>query len=184
MESGRIELILGPMFSGKTSELIRRIRMATIAQQTVVLIKYIGDNRYESGNCIATHDDIRQFTTPNITVNVADHLATVDVSSATVVGIDEGQFYPDLIVCTEKWASEGRRVIISALDGDFMRRPFGDVCALIPRSECVVKYQGICMSCRKRESSFTQRISHSTELVEIGTQNMYRAVCRECYFKA
>jgi thymidine kinase len=98
-----------------------------------------------------------------------------------VVGVDEGQFYPDLVEVCERRAGEGRRVDAAALDGDFARRPFGRVCELVPLCESVEKRRGVCMQCRRRDSAFSQRLGCSVALVEIGASESYRAVCRSCY---
>lgn len=183
---GRIELVIGPMFSEKTTEVISRVRRAALANQAAVIIKYRGDRRYEDGAVVATHADTRQGSTPGsetvapVRIVTADTLSEVDVSEL-VVGVDEGQFYPDLVECCERWAAEGRRVIVAALDGDFARRPFGRVCDLVPLCESVEKRRGVCMVCRRRDSAFTQRIGHSTALVEIGARESYRTVCRQCH---
>jgi thymidine kinase len=183
---GRIELIIGPMFASKTTELITRVRRAALADQAAIIIKYCGDRRYKDGATVATHADIQQESTKGseaaapVRVVTTNALSLVDVSEM-IVGIDEGQFYPDLVACCERWAAEGRRVIVAALDGDFARRPFGQVCDLVPLCESVEKRRGVCMVCRGRDSAFTLRIGRSTALVEIGAQESYRTVCRQCY---
>ena len=187
---GSIELIIGPMFGGKTAEMVGRIRRAALAEQPALIVKYRGDCRYESGATVATHADMRQASTDAtdsvaaVRVVIADTLGEVGAVTEQVVGVDEGQFYPDLVEHCERWAAEGRRVIVAALDGDFARRPFGQVCALVPLCEAVVKRRGGCMGCRRRESAFSLRLSHSTDLVEIGALESYRTVCRACYFAA
>ena len=187
--TGQIELVIGPMFSEKTTELISRIRRAALADQAVILIKYEDDCRYDEGDVVTTHSGICQETTGEnekhapIKVVRAKTLSSVEGSLAdsVVVGIDEGQFYPDLVEYCERWAVEGRRVVVAALDGDFARRPFGQVCDLIPLCESVEKRSGVCMMCRKNSSAFTLRITNSTALVEIGADESYRTVCRRCH---
>lgn len=186
---GSIELILGPMFSEKTSEMVSRVRRAAFAEQPGVIIKYIRDVRYERDEVVATHAEVRQASTPGtdscaaIRVVAAETLGEVEVAEP-VVGVDEGQFYPDLLEKCEQWAGEGRRVIVAALDGDFLRRPFGRVCELVPRCESVEKRRGVCMCCRRRESAFTQRLGSGTAVIEIGARESYRAVCRDCYARS
>lgn len=185
---GRIELIIGPMFASKTTEMITRVRRAALADQAAIIIKHCGDRRYKDGAIVATHADIQQESTKGteaaapvrvVTANALSHVL-IGVSEM-IVGIDEGQFYPDLVACCERWATEGRRVIVAALDGDFARRPFGQVCDLVPLCESVEKRRGVCMVCRGSDSAFTLRIGRSTALVEIGAQESYRTVCRQCY---
>ena len=184
--NGRIELIIGSMFASKTTEMIDRIHRATLTNRASVIIKFHGDSRYDNGAIVTTHAGIRQISTPEtkslapVRIVIASCLSEVDVSEP-VIGIDEGQFFPDLVECCERWAAKGHCVIVAALDGDFARRPFGQVCSLIPLCESVEKRRGICMVCRSRDSAFTQRIGASTNLVEIGAQESYRSVCRQCY---
>jgi thymidine kinase len=184
---GSIELILGPMFSEKSTELIGRIRRAALADQPVVLVKHAKDVRYEEGAIVATHAELRQPSASRseimapIRVVRAEQLSEL-VITEPVVGIDEGQFFPDLAECSERWANEGRVVIIAALDGDFSRRPFGAGCAMIPLAEKTTKLRGVCMRCRCRESAFTLRLGESKELELIGGRESYHSVCRKCYF--
>jgi thymidine kinase len=176
------------MFGGKSEEMVSRARRAALANKPTLIVKFRGDDRYERGDVVATHADVRQASTPGsaaaapIRVVSAATLASLGVPDEDVIGIDEGQFYPDLLEVCEQWAAAGKRVIVAALDGDFLRRPFGQVCELVPRCESVEKKRGVCMVCRDRDSSFTQRLSESTALVEIGAQESYRSVCRQCYF--
>lgn len=185
--TGRIEAIIGPMYSEKTSDLISRIRRAAYADQAGVIIKCKRDTRYEAGEVIAAHSELRQRSSPGgpamapIRVVVAERLSDVLVTEP-VVGVDEGQFFPDLIEQCELWAAQGRRVIFAALDASFAREPFGDVCVFLARCESVVKNHGTCMMCRGRDSAFTKRLGPSKELIEIGGRESYIAVCRPCYF--
>jgi len=188
-DAGSIELIVGPMFSEKTTEMLSRVRRAALAGEPAVVVKWAGDTRYEAGAVVAAHSEVRQPSVPGsdacapIRVVVARRLAAAELDEdELVVGVDEGQFYPDLVEQCEAWAREGRRVIVAALDGDFARRPFGAVCDLVPRCESVEKLRGVCMSCRKRDSVFSQRLSDSTAVVQEGGRESYRSVCRPCYF--
>ena len=185
---GSIELICGPMYSEKTSEMVSRVRRAAYANQPAVIIKWEGDTRYEAGAVVASHADVRQGSTEGSDACAAIRIATANTLGSvpirddeTVIGIDEGQFYPDLIEQCEKWAGAGRRIIVAALDGDFARRPFGQVCGLVPMCESVEKRRGVCMSCRTRDSAFTQRIGESVDIILVGARESYRSVCRECY---
>lgn len=182
---GSIKLIIGPMFSGKTTLLIHQINKGALANFPAIIIKFHGDSRYESGATITTHSGICQKSSlgsdNSIRIVIAQTLSNIILADEKFIGIDEGQFYPDLIDYCEKWASEGRHVIVTALDGDFARRPFGSVCDLIPLCEYVEKLQGICMECRTQASAFSRRISRSNVLIEIGAIESYRAVCRRCY---
>lgn len=186
---GSIELVIGPMFSEKTTTLLSRIRRATYAGCTAVIVKHESDSRYAAGAEIATHSDLRQSTdaAAGIQVVVAaklhDIAGEVDRLNPAIVGVDEGQFYDDLVHMCETWANEGRRVIVAALDGDSTRAPFGAVCALVPLCESVLKLSGVCMRCRHRESAFTRRTAAATTQILVGAQESYQGVCRRCYFE-
>ena len=173
--SGQIQLIMGPMFSGKTTELLRRIRRYTIAKRECVVIKYVGDTRY-SDDCAATHD---QFTHKAISTNkLFDVLSSVE--NADVVGIDEGQFYPDLVEFSERMANEGKIVVVAALDGTFQRKAFGQVLSLIPLCERLNKLSAVCMICQ-RSAAFTSRLGTETAIQLIGGTDQYISTCRKCF---
>jgi thymidine kinase len=185
---GTIELLFGPMFSEKTSTMVARVRRAALAGNPAVIIKWHKDTRYEKGAVIASHGEIRQASARGtedsapIRVIVTNSLATAELDSdELVVGVDEGQFYPDLIEQCTAWALEGRRVIVAALDGDYTRKPFGRVCDLVPLCESVEKLRGVCMMCRRRESAFTRRFGGNTNIVVEGGKEIYKATCRSCY---
>ncbi|KAK2964246.1 putative Thymidine kinase [Blattamonas nauphoetae] len=173
---GRIELIIGPMFSGKTTELMRRITRHRLARHTCLVIKYKLDTRY-SFDKLSSHD---HQMCPAIACSrlseANDHLKDVQV-----IGVDEGQFYPDLLQFCETQANAGRVVIVSALDGDFQRKRFNDVVDLIPMAESVEKLTAVCCVCGDT-ASFSKRIALSSKLQLIGGMEAYQAVCRRCYF--
>jgi thymidine kinase len=189
MVQGSIELVIGPMFSGKTSELHSRIMRASFAGQPSLIIKFIGDDRYTGDNVLCSHSNIRQKSCDESDTNAAIRVVSAarleDIvlqPHEKVIGVDEGQFYPDLMDMCELWANSGKRVIVSALDADFKREPFGQVCQLVAKSDLVEKKRGVCMKCRSADSSFTQKISkENTDVIDIGHKNKYLAVCRQCY---
>jgi len=176
-DGGRIEMILGPMFAGKSTEMIRRIRRHRLANRTCVLIKYSKDQRHgEERDELSTHDNNRIHAIPTqVLFNAWDA-----VKDADVVGIDEGQFYDDLVPFCEQLAGRGCIVILAALDGTFLREPFGAVGALLPRAEYVTKLSAVCKLCR-REASFTRRTTTETALEAIGGAEMYMPTCRKCF---
>lgn len=185
---GRIELVMGPMFSNKTSSMVKRVRYASYEGKSAVLVKYSKDTRYETGAVIAAHSELRQSSAPAglrqapIRVVAVEKLADVALADdELVVGVDEGHFYPDLVAQCELWANGGRRVVVAALDGSYKREGFGSIPELIPRCESVKKKNGICMQCQKRPSSFTKRTVVSEELHLIGGRESYVSVCRECH---
>ncbi|AOP31783.1 thymidine kinase [Volepox virus] len=174
MNGGHIQLIIGPMFSGKSTELIRRVRRYQIAQYKCITIKYSNDNRYGTG--LWTHD--RNNFSATETTNL---LTIVDtVANFSVIGIDEGQFFPDIVEFCELMANNGKIVIVAALDGTFQRKPFTTISNLIPLSEMVVKLTAVCMKCFK-EASFSKRLGSETAIEVIGGKDMYQSVCRKCY---
>ena len=177
---GRIELIIGPMMSGKTEELSRRVRHELVAGRKVVVAKHTSDDRFGDDVTIATHSGGRISADANLRVAVVGRLSEVDVRGADVVAIDEGQFFEDLVETASAWADSGLRVIVSALNGNSDADPFGRVCELVPRCESVDKLSGVCVACRRRPSSFSVRIDGDAARHEIGGSDKYRSVCREC----
>ncbi|CAG0918865.1 unnamed protein product [Notodromas monacha] len=173
---GEIQVILGPMFSGKSTELVRRMKRFGVARHDCLVVKYAKDCRYDVEN-LATHD--KQIL-PAVAANV---LADVrhKAEGVSVIGIDEGQFFPDLKEFCEDMANERKIVIVAALDGTFQRQPFANVMNLIPLAEKVEKLTAVCMMCHDREASFTKRRGSETEVEVIGGEEMYLAVCRSCY---
>ncbi|XP_021374444.1 thymidine kinase, cytosolic-like [Mizuhopecten yessoensis] len=172
---GQIQLIIGPMFSGKTTELMRRMKRYQIANYKCLVIKYSKDDRYEKEG-LATHD--RQ-TLPAV---AAERLADMEVlgESYNVIGVDEGQFFPDVVSFCDNMAENGKIVIVSALDGDFQKKGFGDILNLVPLAESVIKLSAVCMKC-SGEGTFTKRKGQEKEVEVIGGADKYLAVCRMCF---
>ena len=173
---GQVQVIFGPMFSGKSTELLRRIRRYQIANQDCLVIKYAKDNRYSTDE-VATHD---KQAIPAIK---ATKLLNINTSRFSVIGVDEGQFFEDIVPFAEIMADRGKIVIVAALDGTFERKPFGTILNLIPIAESVIKLSAVCNTCF-REAAFTKRISNEKEVEVIGGSDKYLAVCRQCYHKA
>lgn len=177
---GRIELILGCMFSGKSSELIRRIRRYQSIHKKVLCINYINDTRYGENNII-THDQTKEKA---IFISKLDVLLqNPDFNEADIIAINEGQFFPDLYDMVTLIADNyNKTVIICGLDGDFNRQPFGDILKLIPHAEDLCKLSALCGVCNDgTNAAFTKRITKSTETVLIGGSESYIPVCRKCY---
>ena len=177
---GRIDLIIGPMFSGKSTELLRRVRRYKYAGKNCLVLKYSKDKRY-SENDIMTHDLTNSL--PAINVSKLSDISFDESNPYDVIGIDEGQFFPDLYEFTERAANLGMVVVVAALDGDFQRKPFGKICELVPLAESVTKLSAVCTSCKNNSASFTQRTTNDTAQEVIGGAEMYRPVCRKCFFK-
>ncbi|XP_033976294.1 thymidine kinase, cytosolic isoform X1 [Trematomus bernacchii] len=172
---GQIQVIFGPMFSGKSTELMRRVRRFQIAQYNCLVIKYAKDTRY-SDKGMATHD---KNTMEAVPANILGDLRP-QALQACVIGIDEGQFFSDTVEFCEEMANLGKIVIVAALDGTFQRKPFGNILNLIPLAESVVKLHAVCMQCYK-EAAYTKRIGEEKEVEVIGGTDKYQAVCRKCY---
>ena len=177
---GRIELIIGPMMCGKTGELSRRVRYELIAGHNVVVIKHSSDDRLGSNSVLLSHSGDRLIAGGTLLVNTCERLRDCNVLGADVVAVDEGQFFPDLVETSVKWAGDGIRVIVSALDGDSDSKPFGSVCDLVPQCESVDKLSGVCMACLQAPSVFSVRVDGSAARCDVGGSDKYRSVCRSC----
>lgn len=171
-----LKLILGPMFSGKSTELIRRLKRYEIANYKVLIVKYARDTRYAQES-IATHDD---QTLKALSVDKLKDIK-VDFDDYDVIGIDEGQFFPDIVDFCEDMANRSKTVMVAALDGTFQRKAFASILELVPLAESVIKLTAVCMNCFG-EGSYTKRISADKEVEVIGGADKYMAVCRSCYF--
>ncbi|RUS90083.1 hypothetical protein EGW08_002125 [Elysia chlorotica] len=172
---GQIQVIFGPMFSGKTTELMRRMKRYQIANYHCLVIKYAKDVRYDVSG-IATHD--KQVLAALPTEHLTDLYS--EALKHDVVGIDEGQFFPDIVSFCDKLAELGKVVIVAALDGTFQKRGFGDILNLVPIAESVVKLNAVCMSCFG-DGSFTKRKGSEQKVEVIGGTEMYLATCRGCF---
>lgn len=173
---GKIQLILGPMFSGKTTELIRRLCVQRAADRRCIVLKPDRDSRYSKAH-ITTHDRVKLEALSVARLFDAEYEAR-DVS---VIGIDEAQFFPDVVPFCEKMANAGKLVIVAALDGTFERKPFGRVLELVPLAEDVAKLAAVCAMCHE-SASFSGRTQPDITSVEfIGGSEAYQALCRSCY---
>lgn len=174
--SGWIEVICGSMFSGKTEELIRRLRRAQIAKQNVAIFKPKIDVRY-SADHIVSHN---QQKIPSIAVKHAEDILK-KAGDARVLGIDEAQFFDNSLVdVCKKLANAGRRVIVAGLDKDYRGEPFEPIPQMLCEAEYITKTLAICMQCGN-PASYTQRISPSSERVLLGATDVYEARCRNCF---
>ncbi|MFA5819297.1 MAG: thymidine kinase [Bacteroidales bacterium] len=173
---GSIEVITGSMFSGKTEELIRRLRRAQFAGLKVEIFKPSLDKRY-SETRVVSHDDKSIISTP-VDNPSAILLLAGDVD---VAGIDEAQFFDSSIVeVCNKLADDGIRVLIAGLDMDFMGKPFGPMPALLAIAEYVTKVHAICMRCGNL-AQYSFRKSEEAQIVLLGEKNLYEPLCRNCY---
>ena len=171
---GWIEVICGPMFSGKSEELIRRIRRAEIARQRVQIFKHAMDARYDAAS-IVSHS--RQ-SLPSIAVTSAEEILDRTADRTELVALDEAQFFDDSVVdiCC-RLADQGKRVVVAGLDLDYRGQPFGPMPALMCHAEYVTKQLAICVSCGN-PAAFTQRLTRSRDQIQVGATGMYEARCR------
>jgi len=173
---GWIEVIAGCMFSGKTEELIRRIRRAQIARQKVAIFKPKIDTRY-SADHIVSHSDAKLLST--VVTGSAEILPLAE--DAQVVGIDEGQFFDmGIIEVAEELANRGKRVIIAGLDQDYRGKPFEPMPQLLAVAEYITKTLAICVVCGN-PADRTQRTTPASERVLVGAKDSYEARCRRCF---
>lgn len=177
MDTGAIEVICGPMFSGKTEELIRRLRLARIAKQRVQIFKPVLDNRYDTEH-ITSHINQKFVCTA---VSEAKEVLEKLEDQTRVVGIDEVQFFKeDLIAVCEKLARRRLRVIVAGLDQDYLGKPFGPIPQLLAIADDCTKLKAVCMICG-REATKSQRLTQEKEQVVVGATEHYEARCRLCF---
>jgi thymidine kinase len=174
---GWIEVIVGSMFSGKSEELIRRLRRAQIARQQVQIFKPAIDARYATDQ-IVSHSEMR---IPSHAVASARELLEAVEPGTEVVGIDEGQFFDqELPMICNTLADQGKRVIVAGLDQDYLGKPFEPMPQLLAIAEYITKTHAICMVCGN-PANHTQRLVASGDRVLVGAQGMYEARCRVCF---
>lgn len=178
-KSGCIEVICGSMFSGKTEELIRRLKRAQFAKQKIEIFKPTVDTRYSDLD-VVSHDLHSIPCTP-----IKDPAKMLEVSAdVKVVGIDEAQFFDNtLIDVAQKLANRGVRVIVAGLDTDYLGKPFGPIPGLMAIAEDVQKVHAICVKCGNL-ANHSHRLSASKQLVVLGEKDVYEPLCRDCFNKA
>lgn len=180
---GSVEVIVGSMFSGKTDELIRRLRRATIARQKVQVFKPIIDNRYAIEKVTSHDGNIFQALPISQAADILTHLET----ATTVVGIDEAQFFDlEITDIASQLAHRGIRIILAGLDMDFRGEPFGPMPLLLAQADKVDKLQAICIVCGE-PAYCTQRLvnghpaHYNDPVIIVGAQELYEARCRRCH---
>ena len=175
-DTGSIEVICGSMFSGKTEELIRRLRRAQIARQKVAIFKPAIDNRYANDH-IVSHNEQKLRSEP---VNEASEILR-KANDSQVIGIDEGQFFgSELVEVCNQLANRGVRVIVAGLDMDFRGKPFEPMPQLMAVAERVTKTQAICIQCGEA-ATYSQRLTEARDRVVVGATETYEARCRKCF---
>ena len=178
-KAGSIEVICGSMFSGKTEELIRRMKRAQFAKQRIKIYKPCIDVRYSEED-VVSHDAHSISSTPiDSPAKMLEMIGQVEV-----IGIDEAQFFDESIIeVVQTLANNGIRVIIAGLDTDFLGKPFGPMPALMAVAEDIQKVHAICVKCGS-PANHSHRLSKSHELVVLGETDIYEPLCRHCYNSA
>ncbi len=181
--SGRLELIIGPMYAGKSTELVRIINRFKCLNKSVIVINNSLNNRYDSIN-LTTHNNqqiANCIVLSNLNMLEVNYKELFDKTN--IIIIEELQFFSDAFECITKWCDVDNKYVIAAgLDGDFNRNPFGDVLRLIPHAESITKLTALCKKCGDgTEAIFSKRIVANKELQLVGSDDMYEACCRKHY---
>lgn len=175
-KTGVVEVIAGSMFSGKTEELIRRLKRAKIARQKVEIFKPVIDIRYSLTDVVSHDENSIQSTPVENSANILLLSGNVDV-----IGIDEAQFFDKgLVEVVVKLANLGIRVIVAGLDMDFKGEPFGPIPELMAIADYVDKVHAICVKCGNI-AQFSHRLSNMEQIVLLGEKNVYEPLCRSCF---
>ncbi|NDB60088.1 thymidine kinase [bacterium] len=179
---GRIELIIGCMYSGKTTEFMRQIMMYKTLSKKIIILTHSNDNRYSQSGNISTHN--REMMDAVATTSLNDIVAKTEYKEAQVVFIEEAQFFPDLFDFTIMAANQDNKiVVVCGLDGDFQLNPFEQVLRLVTHSESVKKLNALCKKCGDgTPACFSKRIVTSQERELVGSDGVYEALCRKHYY--
>lgn len=173
-ETGYLEIILGSMYSGKTSRLVEIYKQCQFCNMSVIVINHTIDNRYDN-NLMSTHDQIK------IPCLKTETLMDLSIIESNVILINEGQFFPDLEEFVEKMLEHKKKIYVCGLDGDFQRKKFGQILNLIPLCDKVTKLTSLCSLCKNGTPGiFSKRITFEKEQTVVGSDN-YIPVCRSCY---
>ena len=173
---GKLKIFLGPMFAGKSTEIIRIIRQMNFIGTKILVVKPQIDNRYNEDK-ITSHD----YETADCII--VTNLSELNVKDYNTIIIDEGQFFNDLKEYVILWVDIfDINVVVAGLDGDFQRQPIGQILELIPYADSCIKLNALCSKCKDgTNASFTHRIIHSNEQILIGGSDTYIPLCRKCY---
>lgn len=183
--NGEIILILGPMYSSKTTTLISKLERFKLAQKKVLLIKFSQDTRYtsDSENIIISHSKCKFVPDKTIYVN---HLKDIDsdiIQQYNVIGIDEGQFFSDINLVND-WANNNHKIYISALNGTSDQKNFKLFEQIYPFVDSIIHLKAICMKCKNSEAPFTYKYNGDlSKEIDVGSSDKYISVCRDCLFE-
>jgi thymidine kinase len=177
-ETGYLELIIGPMYAGKSTELIRIINRYKCLNKNIIIVNHILNNRYDSSG-LTTHN--RERVDNCIIVDKLNDIDDEIINNTHVIIIEELQFFQDAYNSVINWCDIKHKTVIAAgLDGDFLKNPFGDVLRLIPHAEKVTKLSALCKKCGNGTlAHFTKRITNDSQTTLVGSNNVYEAVCRK-----
>lgn len=176
VKKGRLLVIYGPMFCGKTTELLRRVRRLRASGRVCYVMKHKLDERYSKGPFIESHDHQCMNAT---TVSSLEQADPEEISRSDVICIDEGQFMPNLRHYVDEWLNQGKDVIVAGLNLDFKKGPFPEMVPLLMQGDKLIHLTAICKCGEK--APFSHRKSHSTELYVVGGSETYESLCRTCY---
>jgi thymidine kinase len=182
LNQGYLELIIGPMYAGKSTELIKIINRYKCLQKNIIIINHSYNNRYGS-NGLTTHNK-ESIDKCIILENLKDlNEKNIDLEKVDVIIIEELQFFNDAFEIIIDWCdNKGKTVVAAGLDGDFMRNPFGDVLRLIPHADKITKLNALCKRCGDGTlAHFTKRITKDNQTTLVGSDDIYEAVCRKHY---
>jgi thymidine kinase len=188
-EKGSLEVICGPMFSGKSEELIRRMKRVEISGKKFLLFKPAIDDRYDASHVVSHDQRVHAAIMTGVDSSAIREIETlVERENPDVIAFDEGCFYDNgIIKPVMKWVSQGRRVIVAGLDTTFRGEPFGPMGDLLAHADHVDKLKAICMKCRNNEAVMTQRLvngkpaKYSDPTIVVGSFDSYEARCRNCH---
>lgn len=168
-----LKIVMGNMFSGKTTELIRILKRYSVIGKSILVINSLKDVR-SPDEVLKTHDDVK------FNCKKTNNLMDIDLGNSEVVAVDEAQFFTHLKEFCEKALDMGKIIILAGLDGDYLQRKFGEITECIPLADEVTKLSAICMCCMDgTPGPFTKRIINNNQLELIGGNDMYQAVCRK-----
>lgn len=185
MNYGRLDLIIGPMFAGKSTELIKIIKSYQILEKKILIINHIINNRYGT-NGISTHDQVKVNSSINIKTLGELEEKYIDLfNKAEIIIIEELQFFEDAFDCITRWIDiKGKHIIGAGLISDFQKKPFGDVLKLIPHAENIKKLSALCKICKDgTKACFTKRKVKELSTIMVGNDICYEAVCRKHYIE-
>lgn len=181
LNGGYLELIIGPMYAGKSTELLRIINRYKCLNKTICVINHSLNNRYGSTG-LTTHN--KNTFEHCIIIDKLEDIGINEIKNMDVIIIEELQFFSDAYQYVVKWCDEGKTIICAGLDGDYLRNPFGDVLRLIPHCDKVTKLNSLCKKCGNGTlAHFTKRTINNNDTLLVGSDEIYEAVCRKHYLE-